>query len=162
MALAVGAKGAPPLVDVRLTIGCDVCGALGRQRAEAWARGDMAGVADATAELGQHPHNGPVGPVEMTTRTIIRAVLWTLRQDGEKGAPQAPRYQSECTTCGERSDTEEGTRVGPEVWALTHVGRHPSHRAFRATAMTFWRAYPSAGSDVADPPVSRRPIGATP
>ncbi|MGW2515046.1 DUF7848 domain-containing protein, partial [Streptomyces scopuliridis] len=53
----------------------------------------------------------------MAPRTIIRSVLWTLRPDTIRGAQVAPVHQSECATCGERSPAEEGSRVGPEVWA---------------------------------------------
>ncbi|MGW2515341.1 DUF7848 domain-containing protein, partial [Streptomyces scopuliridis] len=84
----------------------------------------------------------------MEPRTIIRSVMWTLRQYTSRGAPVAPVHQSECATCGDRSPAEEGSRVGPEVWALIHTGRNPSHRDYRATVTTMWRAFPS------DPAVS--------
>jgi hypothetical protein len=90
----------------------------------------------------------------MSVRTIIRAVLWTIRQDAEPGAPMHPIYQAECTTCGEQSEASEGDQLGPELWTLVHVGKHPSHRSYRAVATTFWRASPSDDSDVADPPTA--------
>ena len=87
----------------------------------------------------------------MSLRTIIRSVTWTVRQDSAQGAPQSPIYQAECTTCGEQSEAKEGDQVTPELWTLIHVGKNPSHRSYRAVAVTFWRVFPSADSDVADP-----------
>ncbi|MFC4611740.1 hypothetical protein ACFO9E_28770 [Streptomyces maoxianensis] len=84
----------------------------------------------------------------MSPRTIIRSVTWTVRQDSEAGAPAAPIYQAECTTCGEQSAAKEGDRISPEVWTLQHTGGHPSHRSYRAVVTTFWRVTPSADSEV--------------
>ncbi|MGW6238499.1 DUF7848 domain-containing protein [Streptomyces sp. NPDC055094] len=86
----------------------------------------------------------------MVPRTIICSVLWTLRQDVSHGAPVAPVHQSECATCGDRSPAAEGSRVGPEVWALIHTGRNPSHRDYRATSTTMWRAFPTDPATRAD------------
>ncbi|GAU68538.1 Syd protein [Streptomyces sp. NBRC 110611] len=36
--------------------GCDVCGALARQRAEAYTAGDKSKVIDCNVELRRHPH----------------------------------------------------------------------------------------------------------
>lgn len=88
----------------------------------------------------------------MSIRTVIRSVLWTVRQDTEPGAPAQPLYQAECTTCGEQSEATEGDRMTPELWTLVHVGKHPSHRSYRAVATTFWRVFPSDDADVAEPP----------
>ncbi|GAA0434931.1 hypothetical protein GCM10010357_65550 [Streptomyces luteireticuli] len=40
------------------TAGCDVCGALVRQRAEAWQTGNFSQATDCNVELRQHPHVG--------------------------------------------------------------------------------------------------------
>ncbi|MET9481001.1 hypothetical protein [Streptomyces sp. NPDC006638] len=98
----------------------------------------------------------------MSPRTIIRSVDWTLRPDTTPGAPQLPLYETQCTTCGASSadpvsegqtpPPKEGDKVGPEVWALVHTGKNPSHRSYRGVATTFMRVTPSDDSDVGDPP----------
>jgi len=39
--------------------GCDICGALAQQRAEARERGDMSRVTDCNVEMRRHPHPHP-------------------------------------------------------------------------------------------------------
>ncbi|MFF9506317.1 hypothetical protein ACF1BU_02775 [Streptomyces sp. NPDC014724] len=41
--------------------GCDVCGALARQREVAWQARDMSRVTDCSVELRRHPHKKPQG-----------------------------------------------------------------------------------------------------
>jgi hypothetical protein len=98
----------------------------------------------------------------VSVRTIMRTVKWTLTPDREEGAPQLPLYETQCTTCGESSadpvddgkapPPKEGDKVGPEVWALIHTGKNPSHRGYLGVATTFMRVVPSAGFEVGDPP----------
>ncbi len=38
--------------------GCDICGALAKQRAEARTRGDFSAVSDCNVEMAAHPHRG--------------------------------------------------------------------------------------------------------
>ncbi|MFE1957117.1 hypothetical protein [Streptomyces sp. NPDC059479] len=83
-------------------------------------------------------------------RTVIRSVAWTVRTDTTPDAPAQPLYEAECTTCGEMSGAEEGSRVGPEMWALIHTGKNPSHRSYKGAETTFWRVFPSDGSAVGD------------
>jgi hypothetical protein len=82
----------------------------------------------------------------MTTHTIIRAAEWTLGTETAEGAPRAPLYEAQCTTCGDASDATEGSQIGPELWALKHTGRNPEHRTFRAVITSFWRVDPAPGN----------------
>jgi hypothetical protein len=56
-ALPLFPEPAPPPVP-----GCDICGALDRQRAEARAKGDLSFVADCNAEIRSHPHGTALRP----------------------------------------------------------------------------------------------------
>ncbi|WP_078876222.1 hypothetical protein [Streptomyces sp. 769] len=47
--------------DPEPVAGCDVCGALVRQRAAARSRGDMSKVTDCNVELRRHPHHKAPG-----------------------------------------------------------------------------------------------------
>ncbi|WP_407287680.1 hypothetical protein [Streptomyces sp. BP-8] len=44
--------------DPRPVAGCDVCGALARQRAGAYAVGDRSAATDCNVEIRRHPHPG--------------------------------------------------------------------------------------------------------
>ncbi len=82
----------------------------------------------------------------MTNKSILlRSVRWLLSPDPERGATHRIVYDAQCETCEESADTSIGSRVAPEVWALTHTGRHPDHRTFIATQRTVWRAAPATG-----------------
>ncbi|MFD7900141.1 hypothetical protein [Streptomyces sp. NPDC059743] len=85
------------------------------------------------------------------TRAIIRSVNWTVRPDPERGSEDQIVYDVECLTCGETADVATGSRVGPEIWTLTHTGQNPSHRTYAASQHSVWRVFPADG-DVADPP----------
>ena len=47
-----------PTPPPRPVPGCDVCGALARQRADATAAGDHSRASDCTVEIRRHPHGG--------------------------------------------------------------------------------------------------------
>ncbi|MFJ5114195.1 hypothetical protein ACIQAD_26545 [Streptomyces sp. NPDC088551] len=82
----------------------------------------------------------------MTNESVIlRSVRWLLGPHPERGAAHRIVYDAQCETCEESADTSIGSRVGPEVWALTHTGRHPDHRTFIATQRTVWLATPAKG-----------------
>ncbi|MEV5289901.1 hypothetical protein AB0K64_01510 [Streptomyces sp. NPDC053741] len=81
--------------------------------------------------------------------TIIRAADWTLGPEVAAGAPREALFESECTTCGDRSGAEEGTRIPAEVWALKHTGGNPAHRSFRAVITSFWAVSPADGNPYA-------------
>lgn len=95
----------------------------------------------------------------MSVRSIFRAVAWTLRQAEEAGTPTPTVFRAECLSCDDKSPASAGKRIGPEMWALTHTGKYPSHRDYRAVQADYWRVFPADSSDVADPPAGQ---GATP
>ncbi|MEV8393854.1 MULTISPECIES: hypothetical protein [unclassified Streptomyces] len=76
-------------------------------------------------------------------RVLLRSVRWLLASDPDRGAMHRIVYDAECETCGESAETSIGSRVAPEVWAITHTGRHPTHRIFVATQKTVWRTTPA-------------------
>ncbi|MEV4972021.1 DUF7848 domain-containing protein [Streptomyces scopuliridis] len=82
----------------------------------------------------------------MTNKSVIlRSVRWLLAPDPDRGAKHRIVYDAQCETCEESAETSIGSRVAPEVWALTHTGRNPDHRTFIATQRTVWLATPAKG-----------------
>ncbi|MFE4828616.1 hypothetical protein [Streptomyces sp. NPDC056672] len=90
----------------------------------------------------------------MSLKSIMRSVRWTVRPDPEQGGVDRIVYDAECLTCGATSDVAHGSRVGPEVWTLTHTGANPSHRQYAASSHTVWRVFLTDG-DVADLPADK-------
>lgn len=88
----------------------------------------------------------------MSVRSVFRAVVWTLRRVEENGAPKPTVFRAECMSCDDKSPASVGKRIAPEMWALGHTGKYPSHRDYKAVQSDFWRVCPTGGSDVADPP----------
>ncbi|MGW6602541.1 DUF7848 domain-containing protein [Streptomyces sp. NPDC055036] len=83
------------------------------------------------------------------TRVLLRSVRWLLASDPDRGAKHRIVYDAQCETCEASADPAVGSRVGPEVWAITHTGRHPTHRTFVATQRTVWRTAPAEGCGAA-------------
>ncbi|MEE4494151.1 DUF7848 domain-containing protein [Streptomyces sp. BE230] len=80
----------------------------------------------------------------MTVRSVVRHADWTIGVDRTPGTSD-PVHEIECTTCMERSDAH-GQRTPPEDWALSHAGRNPSHRGYRAIITSFLHVTPAPGN----------------
>ncbi|MEU6181146.1 DUF7848 domain-containing protein [Streptomyces coeruleorubidus] len=79
-------------------------------------------------------------------RAIIKAAEWTLGPETAEGAPKAPMYEAECTSCGASSGATDEGSLPAEVWALKHTGANPQHRTYRAIITSFWRVSPAEGN----------------
>ncbi|MFI9200366.1 hypothetical protein [Streptomyces sp. NPDC053048] len=74
----------------------------------------------------------------MSAHTVIRWADWTI---GPDVAPEAPAvdFEMQCIACGASSGPGEEFEAARD-WAFRHVGRSPSHTAFREVIHRPWRA----------------------
>ncbi len=75
---------------------------------------------------------------ELTAHTVIRWADWTIGPDVTQEAP-AVDFAMRCTMCGASSGASEEFEAARD-WAFRHVGRSPSHTAFREVIHRRWRA----------------------
>lgn len=94
------------------------------------------------------------------TRSVLRHVEWHLGPDTSPGAPDAALYQAECRVCGDASPVSAGRTDAPEVWAMRHTGRNPSHTGYKAVTTSYWRMTPVDGTVTAvePPPLVPAPV----
>ncbi|MEV8475178.1 hypothetical protein [Streptomyces sp. NPDC051173] len=74
----------------------------------------------------------------MSAHAVIRYADWMISPET---APEAPAivHELQCTTCRSSSEANEDFET-VRNWAFQHVGRHPSHTAYREIIHRFWRA----------------------
>lgn len=88
-----------------------------------------------------------IGALEEWTvsRVIIKSAVWTLREGGGEGAPEAV-FVVACMACRADSGPVENDRLAVEMWALKHTGMNPSHRLFQLRTESYWWTAPAPGN----------------
>ncbi|MEU8541980.1 hypothetical protein AB0C52_18655 [Streptomyces sp. NPDC048717] len=70
-------------------------------------------------------------------KTIIKPMLWSLIPDREPDA-EPMTHAIRCAVCGDGSEGG-GSWEAPQIWALEHSGRNPSHHTYREIVERPWR-----------------------